>query len=445
MPHASLRTRAAAAFAACLALTASAAWSAVHTRLESSRPAAGEVVAAAPERIELRFSGPVNPELSSLVLVSPSGDSIPVRLDASPEDDRLLVGDVPALAAGDHLVRWRTVSADGHPLSGEFAFTVAPASSGSEPSAVEQAEDARGYLDPSGDAAGEGSGEGAGDLRQHAPGAGTVLLAGVGLICLLGFAGLLWFCGSLPLLEAARVRRAVLGLGWGALLLLAADLLRWCVVVVPPGAGAAGWAAALGSSSGIAAIVRLGLLGSALALLDRHGRGAAGLALAAVLAGAASGHPVAISPWIVMPANAIHLGAAALWLGGLLLLLLAPAGSPGDEREPDFGAVVRAVSGTALFAVVLIAGSGLVQSVQLVGGLSAFTDTDYGRGVLAKTGGLMVLIGFGAFHRFRTIPALAGEAGAGGLRRTVRAETIVMLAVVMLAAWLARVSPPAGY
>ena len=63
----------------------------------------------------------------------------------------------------------------------------------------------------------------------------------------------------------------------------------------------------------------------------------------------------------------------------------------------------------------------------------------------AASAGLIVLVGFGALHRTRVIPAFERDGDTAGLRRTVRLETIVMLAVVMLAAWLARVSPPAGY
>ena len=77
--------------------------------------------------------------------------------------------------------------------------------------------------------------------------------------------------------------------------------------------------------------------------------------------------------------------------------------------------------------------------------LGAYTSTPYGRGLLAKWAGFLILVGFGAYHRFRVIPYLEEERDGRALRRMVRLETIVMLAVVMVAAWLARVSPPAGH
>jgi len=131
------RAGVAVALLTCVAVGATLAWAAVHIRLESSVPAAGDVVATAPERFELRFSGPVNEALSSLVLVDPSGDSVDVTLGALLDDERMLVGDVPELTGGEYLVLWKTVSADGHPVSGEFSFTYSGATAVADVPALE--------------------------------------------------------------------------------------------------------------------------------------------------------------------------------------------------------------------------------------------------------------------------------------------------------------------
>ena len=428
------------------AIGATLAWASVHIRLESSAPAAGSVLTTAPERIELRFSARVEVALSSVVLVSPTGDSVPLSVAAEGADDRILVGSVDDLVDGEYVVRWKTVSADGHPVSGEFGFTLSGIPAGTT------------------EAAGTGVPTDAAEVVERAdadqaraefrepeaavaltPSAAAVLPAGLGLLFLLGFAGLLWHSGSLPLLAEPRVGRAVSALGWGALLLLAADLVRWIWTVVPAGTGFAGLTAALSTGTGLVGVSTIALVGLALALLYRNGRAAAGLALASVLVGAAAGHTATVSPLILMPANALHLGAVSIWLGGLLLLVLAPEGPTDGSDAWRFGAVARSVSAAALLSVVLIAASGIIQAAWLVGDLSAFTGTAYGRGVLAKWAGLAVLIGFGALHRFRIMPALERDGDARALRRTVRLETIVMLTVVMVAAWLARVTPPAAH
>jgi len=116
-------SRMAASIVALVALTGTLAYAAVHTRLESSVPAADEVLSAPPERFELRFSGPVNDALSVVVLTYPSGDSVSLDVSSPVDDSRILVADTPPLEQGVHLVRWRTVSADGHPVDGEFRFT----------------------------------------------------------------------------------------------------------------------------------------------------------------------------------------------------------------------------------------------------------------------------------------------------------------------------------
>jgi len=436
-------TRVSATLFTCFAVGATLAWAAVHTRLESSVPAAGEVVSMAPERFELRFSGPVNPALSSLVLVSPSGDSVSVALETASDDERMLVGSVPELAGGEYLVLWRTVSADGHPVSGEFGFTYAGTVPVVEAPVEEAAEGTTNRGHPASAPAEESENDAS--RSEPVPSAGIVFLAGLGMACLLGFAGLLWYCGASPFLQEPRIRRAAGVLGWTALLVLGAQYLAWTVSVLPAGASLAGITAALSSSTGAAGLSRLVLLLTALAALRRHGRAAAGLALTAVVVGALSGHATVISPWITMPAKIVHLGAASVWFGGLLLLVLAPDGPEDGSGAWNFGALVRAVSSAALLSVILIAASGIVQSARFVGDFSAYWGTPYGRGVLAKWAGLLVLIGFGAFHRFRAIPKMEPSAGGQGLRRTVRVETIVMMAVLMLAAWLARIAPPAGH
>jgi putative copper export protein len=230
-------------------------------------------------------------------------------------------------------------------------------------------------------------------------------------------------------------------LGGLALVLGLADLVSWTIRVVPGGAGSSAYGAALGSGTGLVGSTRVFLTAVAIALLARRPRLAAGTALAAVLIGAAAGHPAVFSPWLTIPANALHLGAATIWLGGLLLLAAIPDQPTGTSSGWTLAGTARSVSASALLAVILIAGSGMIQSVRFVGDVGALASTGYGLGVLVKSAGLLVLVGFGAFHRFRVLPGLETDGGRR-LRRTVRVEMIVMLIVVLVAVWLARVPPP---
>jgi len=383
----------------CLALGATLAWAAVHIRLESSVPAANEVLSVAPDRFELQFSGPVNEGLSALVLVTPSGDSVNVALRTS-GDDRILVGDVPELADGQHRVLWSTVSADGHPVSGEFEFTFADAS------AADRSRQA---------APGE-------EIAVGFPPVGTTLLAGLGLACLLAFAGLLWYAGASRLMAEPSVRVSLAILGWSALVLLLADLCLWILQVRIPGSGLSSLWPALKSRAGVVAEVRLIFLLGALWTVPSRGRAAAVLALAALLVGAAAGHAAVTSSWIAVPANAVHLGAAAIWLGGLLLLVVVPD-APSDGSDAwRFEAVAGAVSAAALLAVLLVAGSGILQSALFVGDLAAYIGTRYGRLVFLKWVGFAILLGLGAYHRFRIMPTLVIDGPGGELETDDPAE-----------------------
>ena len=242
-------------------------------------------------------------------------------------------------------------------------------------------------------------------------------------------------------MDEPRVGRTVRVLGGLALGFGFIDLTSWTLRVVPDGAGLTAYAAALGSAAGLVGSVSLVLIAVAIALLSKHPRPAAGLALAAVLVGSVAGHPAVFSPWLTIPANALHLGAATIWLGGLLLLASIPDRPSIAASSWTLSETVRSVSASALLAVILIAASGMIQSLRFVGDIGALTSTGYGRGVLVKSAGLLVLVGFGAFHRLHVLPRLE-TGGERRLRRTVLVEMIVMLVVVLVAVWLARVQPP---
>ena len=438
-------SRAWPAVAVFLVLTAVLGSARFHVRLESSIPTADEVLSASPERFVLRFSGPVDESLSSAILAYPSGDHVDVALRTASGDAATLHADVPHLEVGEHVLRWRTVSLDGHPASGEIPFVAV-----TEATAEVGTDSAIGVDPAAPSAASRPPDAEAGPAPEASVGAFSGLLAGLGTACLLAFAGLLWHAGATTLFAERSIRRPTLVLGWAAFGLFAIGVGWWLVQVRPQGDGVAGLWTGLASRTGAVAGCRIALLLGALFTAPRSGRGAAVLALAALLIGSLAGHTAVFDPWITIPANAVHLGAVAIWMGGLLLIVLLPARTiddGGGAADPRFLTVATSVSSSALLAVVLVLASGMIQSLLLVGDLGAYTSSPYGRLVLVKWIGLAVLFGFGAWHRFRALPELVtDEGGEGtGLKRSVKAEAVVMLLVVMAAAWLAGTSPPVSY
>jgi methionine-rich copper-binding protein CopC len=95
-----------------------------HDELVGSSPQAGARLDAAPAEVELQFSGAIQELGTEVVVTAPDGTAVsdgPVLVDGAGVVQRLTT-DIPA---GDYTVIWRATSADGHPLSGDWKFTVA--------------------------------------------------------------------------------------------------------------------------------------------------------------------------------------------------------------------------------------------------------------------------------------------------------------------------------
>ena len=323
---------------------------ALHIELESSVPAEDSVIRAPLDRVQLVFSGPVEARLSGLRWVGPAGDTITLKVSPVPDQPHVLVGDAPPAVNGAQRLFGRTVSADGHQVSGEIPF-VAEVPGLAAPSAAGQPEPDPAIAQDTAAAAAPPDAEGGlSPLR--------LALRGVGMFCLLGFAGLLWFGSGTTLLDEPRTHHAASLLGLGATTLLPADVLLWLIDLRPPGAS-------IGEVLGVVAGGRTGLaelgrpiLAAAAFLLFTGTRAVqlgALIAMLAVVVGAIGGHQATIAPLVSLPANALHLGAAAVWTGGVLLLGWWP--SRPDEKVDvgwTFPRVARRVSSGALLASALI-------------------------------------------------------------------------------------------
>jgi copper transport protein len=183
------------------------------------------------------------------------------------------------------------------------------------------------------------------------------------------------------------------------------------------------------------------------------GLGIVGCALA--LTPALGGHAATQSPVAVLvPSDVVHVVAMSAWLGGLVFLLVAvPAATrtlaPAD-RTRLLAATLQRFSPLALAAVIALAATGTIQALLEVRNLDALTGTAFGRAVAIKALLLCVLIGLGAINRQRVVPTLrrlaaGGEApGDAGrlLRRTLRAEVALIVAVLAVTGALTGYPPP---
>ncbi len=100
-----------------------------HALLIRSNPAANAVLEQPPVQVELFFSEPLEPELSSIHVLDSNGVSVDVgdvRVD--PSDPTRMTVSLRSLNNGVYTVTWKAVSsADGHQTVGTFPFAVGSA------------------------------------------------------------------------------------------------------------------------------------------------------------------------------------------------------------------------------------------------------------------------------------------------------------------------------
>ena len=126
--------------------------------------------------------------------------------------------------------------------------------------------------------------------------------------------------------------------------------------------------------------------------------------------------------WLVVPVDLVHLGSAAVWLGGLRRCWPSCGERSGTGRAPCCRAAVLVV---ALVAVLVLGASGFGRSLSELDSVSQVWSTSYGRALLVKTALFLPLLGVGWLNRgcWRAepaSPAAPGAARARGARRDRR-------------------------
>ena len=92
-----------------------------HTGLEQATPAEGKTVTEELTEIRLAF----NTELefgSTFYVENEAGSEVPIRVEVTGQE---MTGVLPSdLQDGEYTVIWEIIGVDGHPIKGEYAFTV---------------------------------------------------------------------------------------------------------------------------------------------------------------------------------------------------------------------------------------------------------------------------------------------------------------------------------
>ncbi|WP_028814707.1 copper resistance protein CopC [Streptomyces flavidovirens] len=386
-------------------LLAGAAPASAHAALTGSDPKDGAVVATAPRQITLTFSEKIALGDDSIRVLQPSGkrsDTGQVRDMSSGSVVQYAVPLHTGLPDGTYTVAWQAVSADSHPISGAFTFSIG-APSKTTVALPEQP-------------AGGGLVGALYGIARYTAYAGFILLVGGAAFVLA-----CWQRGA-----AQRPLQRLVVQGW---ITLTASTLAMLLLRAPyTGSGKladafdlSGLKAVLETKTGASLVSRLLLLGAAALFvavlfgayakrdtpLDEKqesekkdltfGLALGGAVLAAGIAAtwALSEHAsTGLQPGIAMPVDVLHLLAAATWLGGLAALLIALYRVPGLERT-----AVRKFSRLAFASVAVVAVTGTYQAWRQVGSWSALTGTAYGQLLLVKIGLVAVLVGIAWLSR----------------------------------------------
>jgi copper resistance protein C len=108
-----------------------------HAELESASPPVGGTVTALPPQMTLIFGEEVRPDSAVVEVTGPDGkrvDTGDAAVDLTDPERRTVTVSLFAGGAGVYTVHWENVSnTDGDPVSGDYAFTVSAAASGSSP------------------------------------------------------------------------------------------------------------------------------------------------------------------------------------------------------------------------------------------------------------------------------------------------------------------------
>jgi copper transport protein len=401
------------ALAALLSLLCVSTNAFAHASLVATEPRDGSMLAQAPKTVQLRFNEPVTPAVIRLI------DS-----DGRTRDDAIVrtVNDTvgitlpDGLPRGTHVISYRVISADGHPVAGSMMFSAGMGKSAAVPAASDSVVTTLIWLARIGLYLG--------------------LFAGVGgMFFEVWIAAARMRSGAIVPALAVGLFSAAVSLGCQGLDLLGLPLSGLLT--------AAPWRAAIATTLGPSLAVAAAAMGlSFLAQRSQSGkfaRAASVLAMAGIgVALASSGHASTAPPqWLTRPAVFLHAVGVAYWVGALAPLLAM------SHRQPaNLIPVLHRFSRGAVPVVGGLVLTGLALAIVQLESFQALIDTQYGWILSVKVTLVILLLGLAALNRFRLTPALASDPNnTQPLARSVLFECVIVIGILaVVAGW--RFTPP---
>lgn len=342
-----------------------------HAELVSTSPTAGSQADAGPQEVTLVFNERLDTGGAKLVVLNEKSDEVAGGKPTFVEEGKGIRITLPKLGEGHYTVSYAIISADGHPVSGAYVFTVGnPAT---PPNASEL--DLHSQVGHSHSHAGSG---GALTTESFLLYAARVLYY-AGLLVLSGL--LLWSFYRSASPVAREVREQAIGLASKFAVIATIAYIFFSLKDLALGDPVSEWGRIVTDTTiGRLYLAELVLMIAAL-MLD----GLAPLArlfwvAIALFIEAWSGHAVVYDPIAyTVGLDFVHLLAASLWSGGLVLLLAIWV-----KERPEAGRFALVFSKWALIAFLALWVTGILSTLHFLPSITYLQYTNWGKWLIAK-------------------------------------------------------------
>lgn len=452
-----------------------------HAHLTESNPDNGEQLDELPAELTLTYSGD-GIQIADVTVIGPDDEDVSGEAEIDPYNSQLVTAPLEDAGDGMYLVEWEVLADDGHTTSGTFFFSVGDEQLDRDTVVATHesgTDDDVAWLEAGGKAlvlaalagligvpvtamlavspvlsrytsgAGKrGTGVDGGGSKQtqegHEATETATLQSGIDqsirLLCL-GLA--LVLVVGVFVFGVARIQSL------GPLSIdTAADFVGTPVGTV--------WSVQAGVALALATFV---LAGSRVGLSRRLFLGGTGAGALVVAAGVAwtSHSATAIDRLWGFTVDFLHIVAAGVWVGGLVVLavVLPRLHSASDDSDSDLlvGGIARRYSVLALGGATFAVGTGLTLASWHVSAGEELTGTFYGTVLLVKLALIALALALGGYHRFILLPKLEPQSStvlgrllgrnairsdggrvnlASRLTTTVRLEVVVLVCVLLL-------------
>ncbi|NHN29321.1 copper resistance CopC/CopD family protein [Paenibacillus agricola] len=355
-----------------------------HASLVESIPPANAELEQAPAQIKLTFNERLEEGLLSIKVLDMDKKQMTANKAQINKERTQITLDLPQLGHGSYLVTYQVVSADGHPLKGTYLFAIGQSLTNIPIDETMESE----HLHTEGLSTGLGF---------------TDIVHFISRIAYYAF--MLAFTGWVLWLRFSRIQQASttsMLKGWTVLLqrgfIVAFIFMMFTHLFAMIGDGGSEALAMLFTHTNIGYVWMASLVFSLLGFVLLYRSLWLDLVWVVMIwfTKSLNGHAAAFEPKVpTIVLDVVHLAAAALWIGGLLLLLVL-----WRHNKEEAATLFPRVSGMALATLAVLVVSGVLSVFIFLPNVGYILETNWGKLLLAKSTLVLLVIVTGALLRF---------------------------------------------